>query len=285
MARLGSPFSGSGTVYSAFGPAEQPGDEAVLAFIGRRRRAFAAHHAIDRFDRHLAGEGRRIGLPARNLALARLARGGGDVQRLLHGLIDRLGRQVRAACRCRPLPRGRDGRYGRSCVRAGRCPSPDRPGSRRPAARPRTQIRARGAAMLRHRQHRRDVVAGMRVVGGEERIVEIEFAHRDAIGPGRPFRLRRAGCLAGRRPSRRAPDGCACACARAVATGWRAIEAAATAALSMMRLPIISATSASTRTGSAATVGDLPGELIGAIEPLGGFVGADGMMLHGTASS
>jgi len=30
---------------------------------------------------------------------------------------------------------------------------------------------------------------------------------------------------------------------------------------------------------------DLPGELIGAIEPFGGFVGADFMMLHVTASS
>ena len=34
------------------GAAEQPGDEAVLAFIGGRRCAFAAHHAVDRLDRH-----------------------------------------------------------------------------------------------------------------------------------------------------------------------------------------------------------------------------------------
>ena len=43
--------------------------------------------------------------------------------------------------------------------------------------------------MLGHRQHRRDVVAGVRVIRGQKRIVEIEFADRDAIGPRRPFRL------------------------------------------------------------------------------------------------
>jgi hypothetical protein len=43
--------------------------------------------------------------------------------------------------------------------------------------------------------------------------------------------------------------GCATACARALATGRRASDATATAALSMMRSPIIS-----TRPGSAATV-------------------------------
>ncbi len=74
--------------------AQQPGDEAVLALVDRRRRAFAAHRAIDGLDRHLAGKGRRVGLPARDLALARLARRRGDVQRLLHRLVDGLDRQA-----------------------------------------------------------------------------------------------------------------------------------------------------------------------------------------------
>ena len=43
---------------------QQIRDEAVFAFPGRRRRAFAAQHAVDGFDRHLACEGWRIGLPA-----------------------------------------------------------------------------------------------------------------------------------------------------------------------------------------------------------------------------
>jgi hypothetical protein len=57
------------------------------------------------------------------------------------------------------------------------------------------------------------------------------------------------------RPNTVAPGlkGCAIACARALATGRRATEAAATAALSMMRLPIISITAGSTATGSDAT--------------------------------
>ncbi len=50
--------------------------------------------------------------------------------------------------------------------------------------------RAVQAAMLRHGQHRRDVVAGMRVVGGEERVVKVELAHGDAVGPAPPIPAR-----------------------------------------------------------------------------------------------
>src|SRR5882757_8702473 len=57
------------------GTAQQPGDEAILAFVDRRGAALAPHRAIDGFDGHLAGKGRGIGLPARDRALARLARG------------------------------------------------------------------------------------------------------------------------------------------------------------------------------------------------------------------
>ena len=44
------------------------------------------------------------------------------------------------------------------------------------------------AAMLRHGQDRRDVVAGVRIIGGEERVVKVELAHGDAVRPRRPFR-------------------------------------------------------------------------------------------------
>ena len=47
-----------------------------------------------------------------------------------------------------------------------------------------------------------NVVAGMRVIGGEEGVVHVEFAHRDPVGPGGPFR-----CDSLRR--RHAKDGCA----------------------------------------------------------------------------
>ena len=50
------------------------------------------------------------------------------------------------------------------------------------------EVRACQPAVLGHSQHRRNVVAGMRIVRGEERVVEIEFADGHAVGPGGPFR-------------------------------------------------------------------------------------------------
>jgi hypothetical protein len=48
---------------------------------------------------------------------------------------------------------------------------------------------------LRHRKHWRDIIARVRVIGGEESIVHIQFAHCGAIGPGGPFGGNRGGCL------------------------------------------------------------------------------------------
>ena len=48
---------------------------------------------------------------------------------------------------------------------------------------------------LRHCQHWRDIVAGVGVIGGEESIMHIQFAHGSAIRPGRPFRGDRGGSL------------------------------------------------------------------------------------------
>ena len=69
------------------------------------------------------------------------------------------------------------------------------------------QRRAVKAALLRNREHGRDVVAGMRIVGGEERVVHVEFAHRDAVGPGRPFRRQATVLRIGRTRSRQAGTG------------------------------------------------------------------------------
>ena len=44
------------------------------------------------------------------------------------------------------------------------------------------------AAMLRHRQDRSNIVAGVRIICRQKGVVEIEFAHGHAIGPCRPFR-------------------------------------------------------------------------------------------------
>ena len=93
IARSASPGSGSGTSYGGVRAVEQPGDHAVLALVDRGRAGLAAHRAVHRLDRHLAGEGRGVRLPGGDLALAGLAGGGGGVQRLPDRLEDRLGRR------------------------------------------------------------------------------------------------------------------------------------------------------------------------------------------------
>ncbi len=50
------------------------------------------------------------------------------------------------------------------------------------------QVGATHAELLGDRDERRDVVTGMGILGGQKRVVEIELAHSDAVGPGRPFR-------------------------------------------------------------------------------------------------
>ena len=50
------------------------------------------------------------------------------------------------------------------------------------------EVSAGQSAMLRDGEDRRNVVAGMGVIRREKRVVEIQFAYRDAIGPCRPFR-------------------------------------------------------------------------------------------------
>jgi hypothetical protein len=50
------------------------------------------------------------------------------------------------------------------------------------------ESRSGAASLLGNRDERRDGVAGMRVIGGEERVVKVELSHRRGIGPGCPFR-------------------------------------------------------------------------------------------------
>ncbi len=127
------------------------------------------------------------------------------------------------------------------------------------------QVAARLAHGLRDREDRRDVVAGMRIVLGEERVVHVEFAHRRAVRPCRPFRT---DGLADGTPNTVAAflRGCPSAMSRAETTAWRLIAAIATEALSMMRLTIIAATSLSTGDFVGGDAGDLPGELILALQ-------------------
>ncbi len=50
------------------------------------------------------------------------------------------------------------------------------------------QVRAADTELLGDRDEGGNVVAGMRVLGGQEGVVEVEFTHRDTVGPGRPLR-------------------------------------------------------------------------------------------------
>ena len=54
------------------------------------------------------------------------------------------------------------------------------------------QVCTPGADVLRHRDQRGDVVARVRVLGGEEGVVEVEFTHGHPVGPRGPLRGVRA---------------------------------------------------------------------------------------------
>ena len=49
------------------------------------------------------------------------------------------------------------------------------------------QVFAISPRLLRHRENRRNVIARMGVVGGEECVVKVELAHRRPVRPGGPF--------------------------------------------------------------------------------------------------
>ncbi len=137
------------------------------------------------------------------------------------------------------------------------------------------------AGVLRDGEDRRDVVARVRVLGGEEGVVEVELAHGDAVGPGGPLGARSGRRCRTRSTRRRCGRPGAPRPGRARRRRARGVsEAAATAALSMTRLMIISATSASTATGSAATSAIFQASCCSRGSGLVARVGADGVELH-----
>ncbi len=77
-------------------------------------------------------------------------------------------------------------------------------------------------ALLGHGEGWRNVVAGMRIVGGQERVVKIQFADRGAVGPGRPFGAHR--CCLGRAEQGRATRTWMRQCHRARGLDRSAIE-------------------------------------------------------------
>ena len=136
--------------------------------------------------------------------------------------------------------------------------------------------------MLRDCEDRRNVVAGMRVVGGQERVVEIQFAHCNAVGPGGPFRrdalvlVQPEHCRAGLEWMRLGLRPCAGdRAARDGSSRHRGIVDDAVADhfddIGFNRHRI------------GCNFSDLAGKLVGAGERFGGLVGANGMLLHGRA--
>jgi hypothetical protein len=134
-------------------------------------------------------------------------------------------------------------------------------------------------AMLGDRQDWRDVVAGVRVIGSQKGVVKIQFAHRDAIGPGRPFRrdplrLRQTKYggprLEGMCKRLRPRAGYGTPCDRSRRHGGVVNDAVAD--------HLDHGWLDSDRIGRH--FGDLPGKLIRARQVLGGFMRSDGVRFH-----
>ena len=187
MARLASPGVGQRHLVGGVGAVQHPGDDAVFAFVDRHRGGLAAHGTVRGLDGHLAGEGRGVGLPGGDLALAGLAGGGGGVQCLADGLEDGLDVEAQQGA---DAGGGRGAEVGHvvdlvlvqadgldqvhlDLVAGGDAAD---------------QVLAAGADVLGDGEDRRDVVARVGVVRGQERVVVVEFADGDAVGPGRPLR-------------------------------------------------------------------------------------------------
>ena len=183
---LGLALGGERHVVRGIRSAQHPRDDAVLALVDGGGAGLAAHRAVDGFDGHLPGEGGCVRLPRGDLALARLAGGGGGVERLTDRLVDRLlveveqgadaggggGAEVGDVVDLVLVQRDGADEVDLHLVR------------RREGADDR---RAVAAGVLGDRHHGRDVVAGVRVVGGEEGVVVVELADRDAVGPRGPL--------------------------------------------------------------------------------------------------
>ncbi len=127
-----------------------------------------------------------MGLPRGDLALAGLAGGGGGVQGLADGLEDGLHVQAQEGAD----PGGGGGAEvgyvvdlvlveadGLDQVHLDLVPGGDGP----------YQVGTVGTDMLGDGQDRRDVIAGVGVVRGEEGVVVVQFAHGYAVGPRGPF--------------------------------------------------------------------------------------------------
>ena len=188
----------------------------------------------------------RVRLPAGDLALAGLPGRRGQVQRLTDRLVDRLGVEPEHGADAG----GRRGAEMRDMVdlvlvQADRADQVDL--DLVAGGQTADQVGAARHRLLGDREDRRDVVAGMRVLGGQEGVVEVEFTHRDAVGPGRP--LRRVASVDAEHRGAVAGAGAPAPGRGRRRPGGGSPRPRTTAALSMIRLTIISAVSAGPRPG------------------------------------
>jgi hypothetical protein len=189
LARLGERH-----VVGGVRPAQEPRDHAVLALPDRLGGGLAAHRAVHGLDGHLSRERGGVRLPRGDLTLPRLTRGRGRVEGLADGLEDRLDGQSQEGA---DAGGGRRAQVGHVVDLVG----VQTDGlhevhldlvARRDAAH---DLVAGGADVLGHRDDRRDIVARVRVLRREERVVEVEFAHGHAVRPRRPLGRDAAGLV------------------------------------------------------------------------------------------
>ena len=144
------------------------------------------------------------------------------------------------------------------------------------------QVGAGAAGVLGHSQQGGDVVARMGVLGGQEGVVEVQFAHGHAIGPRRPLRRHPPP----RRPGRVPPHGCSgpqlVAHRLGPGVGHRGARQGGGGHAGVVDQPVDHHFRHRRlyrhRVGSE--LRQLPGQLLAAGEPFGAAVGADLVLFH-----
>ena len=191
MARLASPGVGQRHLVGGVGPVEQPGDDAVLALVDRHGRRLAAHRAVDRLDGHLARERGGVRLPRGDLALAATG-----AWRWWCAAPGRWPGRSSPASRPSsvPMPAAADGprwaTWSILCLcRQIALDEVDLDLVAGGDAAHEVARRSRAGEVLGDRDDRRDVVAGVRVLRGEEGVVVVELAHGDPVRPRGPLGL------------------------------------------------------------------------------------------------
>ena len=144
------------------------------------------------------------------------------------------------------------------------------------------QVVARTAGVLGNGQQGRDVVAGVGVLGGQERIVEVELAHGHAVSPRRPFRRHPAAHRTGRVPPYRGAGAQLVAHGLSAGVGHRRPAQGGRGHAGVVDQPVDHHFGHRDLDGHrvGSQLGQLPGQLLRAGQPLGAGVGTDLVLSH-----